>query len=463
MTKLRVHELAKELNMENKDLIDRIEKLGFQVKNHMSTLTDSAVLKIRQQFSEVRPVAEKVEEKRIGREVIRRRKRIDLQPEPEAPQALAAEEAPAQAVAEGLEQPPIEVPVETPPGFPAQPSEAPAEMDLRETAPPEPQIVPEKVKPVPHPERKREAARIIKPAPLREEPKAPAPTPAEEVERAAVAEPAQPVVRPVVPPPIQPVAVEQKGLTPKTVGLPKAVEIAEDEEEDDRGRKRGKKRRRKKARKEEPARIIKLPEIMAEEAEEEPDLTELAARFMARGTEIVDPALREQKRRKPEEVEKAKTGRRKEVFQKEDLYTKKELAAHDDRGRARAGGRVFKEAPKPEPVIQKVGKKRIKIDEAITVASLAKQMGMKASEVIKKLLLLGLQANINQALDFDTAALVASDFEYEIEKTAFEEDDVLHMKEDLAEELVARPRSSLSWAMLTTARHHCSMQLETPK
>ena len=175
---------------------------------------------------------------------------------------------------------------------------------------------------------------------------------------------------------------------------------------------------------------------MAEEAEEEPDLTELAARFMARGTEIIDPALREQKRRKPEEVEKAKTGRRKEVFQKEDLYTKKELAAQDDRGRARAGRQVFKEAPKPEPVTQKVGKKRIKIDEAITVASLARQMGMKASEVIKKLLLLGLQANINQALDFDTAALVASDFEYEIEKTAFEEDDVLQIKEDRAEELV---------------------------
>jgi len=69
MTKLRVHELAKELNMDNKDLIDRIEKLGFQVKNHMSTLTDSAILKIRQQFSEARPGSEKVEEKRIGREV----------------------------------------------------------------------------------------------------------------------------------------------------------------------------------------------------------------------------------------------------------------------------------------------------------------------------------------------------------------------------------------------------------
>jgi translation initiation factor IF-2 len=439
MTRLRVHELAKELNIDNKDLIDRIEKLGFQVKNHMSTLTDSAVLKIRQQFSEARPGSEKVEEKRIGREVIRRRKRIDLQAEPEAPQAPAVEEVPAQAVVEGLEQPPVKVPVETRPSRPARPSEAPAEIDLRETAPTELKEVPERVKPVPHPERKHEAARIIKPAPLKDELKAPAPTPAEEVEPAAVVEPAQPVVKSVVPPPIQPAALEPRGPTPKGAGPSKGAEIAEDEEEEDRGRKRGKKRRRKKARKEEPAKIIKLPEIMGEEAEEEPDLTELAARFMARGNEIIDPALRDQKRRKPEEVEKAKAGRRKEVFQKEDLYTKKELAAQDDRGRARAGGRVFKEAPKFEPVIQKVGKKRIKIDEAITVAGLAKQMGMKAGEVIKKLLLLGLQANINQALDFDTAALVASDFEYEIEKTAFEEDDVLQMKEDRAEELVSRP------------------------
>ncbi len=93
-----------------------------------------------------------------------------------------------------------------------------------------------------------------------------------------------------------------------------------------RAKKEAKKRRRKKVKKEEPARIIKLPEIMAEEAEEEPDLTELAARFMARGTEIIEPASKEQKRRKPEEGERAKTGRRKEVFQKEDLYTKKELA-----------------------------------------------------------------------------------------------------------------------------------------
>ena len=34
---------------------------------------------------------------------------------------------------------------------------------------------------------------------------------------------------------------------------------------------------------------------------------------------------------------------------------------------------------------------------------------------------------------------MASDFEYEIEKTAFEEDEVLQIKEDRAEELVPRP------------------------
>lgn len=433
MTRLRVHELAKELNMENKDLIDRIEKLGIQVKNHMSTLTDSAALKIRQQFAEVRPVSEKVEEKRIGREVIRRRKRFELQPEPEAPQAPAVEEQPAQAVVEVLEEPPAEAPVEI-----ESVSEAPAETALHETAQPEINEVAEKAEPVARPARKHEAARIVKAAPVRQEPKAPEPVPMEELKPAAVVEPPRPVVVQPVAPPTEPVSVEPRDLAPKAAAPAKSAEISEDEEEEGRGKKRGKKRRRKKGKKEEPAKIIALPDVMGEEAEEEPDLTELAARFMARGSEIIDPALRDQKRRKPEEAG-AKPGRRKEVFQKEDLYSKKQLAAQGDRGRARAGRQPSREAPKPEPVAQKVGKKRIKIDEAITVANLARQMGIKASEVIKKLLLLGLQANINQAVDFDTAALVASDFEYEVEKTAFEEEEVLQIKEDSAEQLVPRP------------------------
>jgi translation initiation factor IF-2 len=438
MTKLRVHELAKELNMENKDLMDRLSKLGIpDVKNHMSTLTEAAVLKIRQQFSEGR--SEKVEEKRIGREVIRRRKKFEPIPETEPVEAEIAA-----APEEVSETPAMEIPVEI-----QAVEEPPAETPVPEPVAEEPSVSPEpapsptKARIISPPERKHEAARIIKPAPTpppappKEEPKAPAPPapPKEQLKPAAVVAPPPPVMTPAPETVVVP-GSEQPQAKPV---VPKGAEVSEEEEEEGKGKKKSKKRRRKKAKKEEPARIIKLPELMGEETEEEPDLTELAARFMGKAPETAE--AKDQKRRKPEEVERAKGAgvRRKEVFQKEDLYTKKELAAQDDRGRARAGKTGFKEPPKPEPVVQKVGKKRIKIDEAITVANLAKQMGLKAGEVIKKLLLLGVHATINQALDFDTAALVASDFEFEIEKTAFEEEEVLQVKEDRVEDMLSRP------------------------
>ena len=40
MTKVRVHELAKELGMENKELLDLLQKKNIDVKNHMSTLEE---------------------------------------------------------------------------------------------------------------------------------------------------------------------------------------------------------------------------------------------------------------------------------------------------------------------------------------------------------------------------------------------------------------------------------------
>lgn len=471
MTRIRVHELAKEFNMENKDMIDRISKQGILVKNHMSTLTDAQVLKIRQLFTESR--SEHIEEKRIGREVIRRRKRMEPQPDAEISQTdqVFEEEQVAPPVSEAPEM--VEIPVEPkavpeiPAGKEEEPDKAivepeiaaesapPAEpetisppepvLEATEQAPetPSPAVIVKKATPPLHD--RSEPARIIKPAPT--PPPAQTPTPPPQELRVKTVEPPsaeqlKPAASPPPPPqPSSPATPPAEAKTPTAVrpAVPvKAAPLTEEEEEDKKAKK-GKKRRRKKTKKDEPARIIKLPEILAEEAEEEPDLTELATRFIGKAAETVDQKA---KRRKVEEAEKdkAKGPRRKEVFQKEDLYTKKELAAQDDRGRTKGGGRTFyKEPPKPEPAAAKVGKKRIKIDEAITVANLAKQMGMKAGEVIKKLLLLGLQVNINQALDFDTAAIVASDFEFEVEKTAFEEEDVLQVKEDREEDRVFRP------------------------
>ncbi|MDI3501542.1 MAG: translation initiation factor, partial [Thermoanaerobacter sp.] len=43
MSKTRVYELAKELNLSSKDLISKLNDLDIKVKNHMSTLEDEEV------------------------------------------------------------------------------------------------------------------------------------------------------------------------------------------------------------------------------------------------------------------------------------------------------------------------------------------------------------------------------------------------------------------------------------
>lgn len=84
-------------------------------------------------------------------------------------------------------------------------------------------------------------------------------------------------------------------------------------------------------------------------------------------------------------------------------------------------------------------KRRIKIDEAIVLSDLAKRMGVKAVDLIKKMMGMGVMATLNQALDFETAALVATEFNYEAEKASFEEETVLKSKEDEPEKLESRP------------------------
>ena len=50
MGKMKVHELAKELNMQSKDLVDKLIKLNYDVKSHLSTLEDEEVEKIKNEL-----------------------------------------------------------------------------------------------------------------------------------------------------------------------------------------------------------------------------------------------------------------------------------------------------------------------------------------------------------------------------------------------------------------------------
>jgi len=99
-------------------------------------------------------------------------------------------------------------------------------------------------------------------------------------------------------------------------------------------------------------------------------------------------------------------------------------------GRGKRGGpRKIKREEFGEAAETKAIKKRIKVLEFISVGDLAHRMGVKANEVIAKLMGLGVMATLNQSLDMETATLVAADFGYEIEKGFTEEQTVLDFDE----------------------------------
>lgn len=72
MAKIRVYELARELNMSNKQLVEKLKAGGMSLKNHMSTLDEEAVIRARDIVSDV--VSNVVEERQIRPKVIRRRR-----------------------------------------------------------------------------------------------------------------------------------------------------------------------------------------------------------------------------------------------------------------------------------------------------------------------------------------------------------------------------------------------------
>lgn len=82
----------------------------------------------------------------------------------------------------------------------------------------------------------------------------------------------------------------------------------------------------------------------------------------------------------------------------------------------------------------------IEIGQTLTVKELAETMGREVSEIIKKLMLLGVMATINQEIDFETAAIVAEEFGVTVSEAAPEEDPTeIREIEDSPESLQPRP------------------------
>ncbi len=92
---------------------------------------------------------------------------------------------------------------------------------------------------------------------------------------------------------------------------------------------------------------------------------------------------------------------------------------------------------KPKPQILKVS-----IPDEISVGELASRMKKPATEIIKKLMLLGIMASVSQVIDFDTASLVAEELGAKVEKEIILSDEDILLKEyeveDKAEDLQER-------------------------
>ncbi len=84
-------------------------------------------------------------------------------------------------------------------------------------------------------------------------------------------------------------------------------------------------------------------------------------------------------------------------------------------------------------------KKVIRIEESISVSELSQAMGVKASDLIRKLMQAGTMATINQQIEADTAAFLATEFGFTVEKKGFEVEEYIPEVQVDESKLVNRP------------------------
>ena len=449
MGKTRVYELAQKLGLENKEMLEKLQEAGVTAKTHMSFLEEDDLRKFEAASA---PVQEKIEEERINPGIIRRRRKEV----PQAAQADSPEGAePAEAEVQGAEVV-VPAPAEKSPAkepFAEEPS-APS-VPVKEEPPTPVSVEPAPVSPVTEPEVSGQKEQ--EPAPKTEtvgveavaekpseaqkpvEPKPKVPEREREGEKAA---------RPSPIPPRQPEkATPSRARILGRVELPQAAPARREEVRPAQPPRPGATPRPQGGREERPGGTRPAPAARPQPPREgapsgqrprpgvpssappQEDFSPKEQRGgkknkKGKGAEYSTPVGEEPRRRRE---------RRVEVFDTE---------RSDKLRKSRRGAKPIK---KTEITISKAIKRIIRISDAITVGELAKRMGIKANDLIKALMRQGTMVTINHPLDFETAALLASDFNYEVENVAFDEEAILEHaplkagEEEKPEDLQTRP------------------------
>ena len=128
----------------------------------------------------------------------------------------------------------------------------------------------------------------------------------------------------------------------------------------------------------------------------------------------------------------------KKTTSKKTFKAKKQVYSRKDREDLETVDKLFnqkkKQVVKTNPV-----PKEIEIMDTISVSELAKKMNLKASEIISKLMSMGMMVSITQTIDADTATLVASEFDCEVKIISLYDETVIKSEEDHEGDLKPRP------------------------
>lgn len=100
---------------------------------------------------------------------------------------------------------------------------------------------------------------------------------------------------------------------------------------------------------------------------------------------------------------------------------------------------AVKSKSKGPTITQAAAHKRVvEMTDMVTVNDLAHRMSIKAGQVVSKLLSMGMMVTVNEAIDFDTASIIANEFGFEIKNVSFEETSLIKEPEDSQENLKHR-------------------------
>ncbi|MEX1138802.1 MAG: translation initiation factor IF-2 [Bacteroidota bacterium] len=352
--KIKVYKLATELNLSSDTLIEFLNKKGYEVKSHMSSVTPDMLSAVMSHFKKEKDVAERHQRKlrdfrssrkKEGPEKPEKKSRDVSDEEEKVPEEVAVVEAPVPVQTkeaethETLESPPAGVTEkkEPPQIAPAEPAEIRAEEKKAESEP--------------APPAKKAKAKGKSESPL----------------AAAVAR-------------------GSRGLTIKgRMDLVPAKPEGKESEEDAKKKKKKKKKIREEGKRGKDV-------VVPQESEE----AKTRKRKKMRHAEVSE-----------EEVDKAIRATLSEMGDEQVTTTRAAYRKRKKLEREEEEARIQEELDKE--------KTKVRVTEFVTVGELANLMRVPVAEVIQKCMALGMMVSINQRMDKDTITLVADEFGMQVE------------------------------------------------